>query len=1364
MPRSHYVQQTNQITTTEGIEKDTGAGDTFDRNLLPKNVRPLRYDLHLVPNMQKSTFAGYLTVTIQILEQISSILLIANNGKIEACDLVADADTETVSIFFDYQLELDIRYEGLLNTKMMGFYISHYVTNGAIYSVAVTQMAPTSARKVFPCWDEPDIKAIFCITLTVRNNLTALSNMDCISRSDAGDGHVTLHFEPTPLMSTYLVAVVVGNLEYMEARTTAGVRVRLFTPIGRRDSAKFSLECTVKILDYFSEYYGIAYPLPKLDSVAIADMAFGAMEHWGLITYRDGLLLFDPKVSNTSSKLHCISTVAHELAHQWFGNLVTMKWWKEIWLNEGFATFAGTQAVDHLFPEWQPWVSFVTHYFNTAQILDGLENSHPVEVEVGRPEEIHEIFDDISYSKGASIIRMLSDRVGTDNFRRGLNLYLNRFRYSNAVTQDLWDAISETCGEDVKSFMDPYTLKAGYPLVTVETTQEKGFYRFTQSRFVSSGREDEDETTWKIQLSIVTEGCELPARYELSEREQTIHIREDEAWFKVNASQTGFYRVRYSAQLLSRLLDPIREKKLNSIDRIGIQNDYFALCRAGLVPLSQALTLVSAYSEETEYSVWSDLSDNFERVCTLWDEEENHRQLREYCNGVYRPSYLRLGWDAKPDETDLHKLTRTEILLRMGNNGDAAVVAEARNRFWGDIDGIPSDLRSVVFSIVVGHGGPSEYDRVLSIFRNTSEAQERRYALDGLFSATRPELIANTLSLVQSPALRLQEIPPAFRRLSASPAGRIAGWNLIRDQWDTLSEKMGSNSILLERTISGACSVFHDRATADEVEAFFRKHGGGSNRVIRQSIEAIRTNAQWLENSREEGDGGLLTSFGETFSIPPNLGEDKDHRVSKACRQFTDLNSFETDMQVKLSVVARLFADEVDPSAIPMIIVSKMNRDGLKQMGSLKFERCVFFHSPALTFSSEESLLLPFQVGEVQNLHFSALLYGRATPIHGTKEVTVAFLLRDYATIPLDQDMGELHIRLQPAVGSFDAHFKIRGEKLDKKDFLGKSDPYFKMKRTDGKNLTTLYTSEFIKNNLNPEWFVMRLTLNHIGPKDIFRFTCKDFDHHGKHDLIGKAEVDRFKLLQQSKTELKLIHPKKKEKKGYEHSGKLHITYSEVHPKTLLNIFTAGGRIKPMVACDVSGGEDYKDILKDITNIVLQHGEPSQKFPAWGLKHEKFFNLNGSDDARIAFDELVPLYEEKRETSGGVCGDEMVEVVEAANAHASNFMLSGLDIALLLIFTQRDVKGELEKIGKALQPETIHPSMAVCIINLGTQIAESKWNYPFCICQRANVMNVKLSDFHKANKVYRKEVKKRISQAVHFAVEVVLRRETIDSY
>ena len=843
-----------------------------ERVLLPEDVSPKRYDITLTPDLDRFTFSGSESVDVEVKTATRHVVLHATELDIHSAALERDGvsheperieaneDEETVALVFSEPLEpgparLDIEFTGQLNDKMHGFYRSLYHVDGEERTMAVTQFEATDARRAFPCWDEPARKAVFAVTLVVPEDRVAVSNMPPREIETGADGLKTVRFADTPVMSTYLLAFIVGEFDHVETETEEGVTVRVYTPLGRREQGRFALEVAAKTLSFFHGYFDIAYPLPKMDLVAIPDFAAGAMENWGAVTYRETAILVDPEESSAGTRQRVAIIVAHELAHQWFGNLVTMEWWTHLWLNEGFASWIEFMAVDHLFPEWEMWTQFVYSDFGRALSLDGLKSSHPIEIEVRDPKQISEIFDGISYSKGASVIRMLAAYLGGDTFRSGLRRYLERHQYANATTEDLWQALAEESGKPVKRIMDTWTKQTGYPLLSVDASQ--GEVELRQTRFFLSGVPDRDDRSqWSVPLGIRTEGAEDTFRV-FEEQKASVGVGGRRGgWVKVNPDQTGFYRSNYSAELWNRLGAAVQAGELSSAtDRLGLQNDAFALARAGYLDPGRPLALAPAYRNETDYTVWADLSENLRAYDILLLGQPCHEPFRAFARGLYQTIYGSLGWDARPGESHLTKLLRPMVIGLLGRYADPQVNAEALRRFdQGVREGTPvaPDLRAAVYGQVVESRGLEGYEAVLGTYREAELHEEKNRCLRALGSSADPDLLRRTLEFSLTDEVRGQDTPLVVAGVAVNPLGRDMAWDFLREKWAEFDRRYGQGGFIIARIVSITTEDFTTLEKAGEVEAFFEEHPApAAARTVRQSLERIRSNALWLERDGE---------------------------------------------------------------------------------------------------------------------------------------------------------------------------------------------------------------------------------------------------------------------------------------------------------------------------------------------------------------------------------------------------------------------------------------------------------------------------------------------------------------------------------
>ena len=850
--------------------------------VLPETARPSKYRIKLQPDLKNFTFDGEQSVDLLILEatstivlnsidlEISNTTLHANGTTLTSKSVTIDKDAETATLDFGETIQpgdarLEMVFTGGLNDKLMGFYRSEYTSqDGETRYLATTQFEPTDARRAFPCWDEPAKKATFEVTLVFSDEYQAVSNTPVVEEAFPGPGLKSVRFAETPIMSTYLLVFIVGNLTSIEERAAGGTTVGVWTTPGKEDQASFALDTSVKLLSYFNEYFGIPYPLPKLDHIAIPDFAAGAMENWGAVTYRETALLVDPDNSSAGTRQRVAEVIAHEMAHMWFGDLVTMEWWDDLWLNESFASWMGNKAVDWLFPEWEMWTQFVNMDTNRALSLDGLKNSHPIEQAVKNPAEVSQLFDAISYSKGASVIRMLENFLGEESFRKGLNRYLSSHMYDNARTEDLWSALETESGRPVTAIMDSWVKQMGYPVLQVESDRTGGqtTLSVTQERFVydrllgdSGPDSDSDNEVWRVPVS-ASQGREESAVTVMDGRQTQIDVPgSGDGWVKLNPLQTGFFRVNYSTEDWQRLVPAIESLELHATDRLGVQNDAYALSRAGLLPVTQFLSLAQAYKNEDDASVWSDLASNLRDIEQLISDEAIHPAYQGFAREIFGPAARKIGWEPKSGEGHLDALLRSTVLSQAGSYHDPDVTAQASERFQKylqDRETLAPNLRGVVFALAAQSGGKDVYDQIWGLEGETDLAEEKIRLLMSLTRFQRPELLNSTLADSLSAKVRSQDSITLVAGVAANPKGRDLAWEFVKDNWAEFDRRYGGGGFGLMRLVS-ICSHFNSQEKADEVDSFFAEHPApAAERTIRQALERVRLNIKWLEQNRQE--------------------------------------------------------------------------------------------------------------------------------------------------------------------------------------------------------------------------------------------------------------------------------------------------------------------------------------------------------------------------------------------------------------------------------------------------------------------------------------------------------------------------------
>ncbi|VEU39903.1 unnamed protein product [Pseudo-nitzschia multistriata] len=878
---------------TETKETDKTAG----RVLLPSYVQPQSYDLKVTPDLTAYSFDGIVSIGMvtgdSFSEEESKKITLhskelmyrsaefhaADSGKVVKADEIhVNMKNTTVTFVFaesipkSSTITLKIDFAGCLNNQMAGFYRSHYKdTDGNDKIVASTQFEALDARRAFPCVDEPSAKATFLLTLIVPADLECFSNMPESKRVTLGGNKVEVSFLETPKMSTYLLAYCIGEFDYVQGITKYGVLIKVYAPRGRSASCQYALDCGCKALDSFNDFFGITYPLPKLDMVAIPEFAAGAMENWGLVTYRDVDLLIDPDTASNSQKQRVCTVVCHELAHQWFGNLVTMAWWDDLWLNEGFASWAENYAADEIYPEYQMWDQFCSGALQTALVLDGMLSSHPIQVPIAHAEEVEQVFDAISYCKGGSVVRMVKAVIGMDAFRQGLGNYFEKHAYGNTETIDLWKAWEEASSMPIPELMASWTEQMGFPLLKVigeDWQDDNVVLTLEQSWFLTDGSEppeDGNDKIWTIPIiSCTSEGTQQDMVL-MREKTATITIplKSKSDWVKLNAGQEVPMRVHYSDEMLARLSTAVASTDLTSpSDRVGLIQDAYALVKANQIMSPESLMkLLAAYKDEDDYVVWKGIASSLSGLdSVLSADEEMYSNFTKFAKKLVLPLVDKVGWEAKPEDGHLTSLLRGLMinLLCKFCSDDANVAQEANNKcvafFEDPIENakvLSPDIKEYVFMIYLKNGGQKEYDTVKAYYNVAKDNAERKLVLNSLGSIGDPKLKLETLDWTTSGEIKLQDFFYAIGSVSISgKEGRTITWEYFQEHHERLKGMVGTaNPSLMDACIVYSCGRFASLEKADEVEAFFKENEYPKNeRRIAQMIEAMRANGKLLVN------------------------------------------------------------------------------------------------------------------------------------------------------------------------------------------------------------------------------------------------------------------------------------------------------------------------------------------------------------------------------------------------------------------------------------------------------------------------------------------------------------------------------------
>ncbi|WPH01164.1 aminopeptidase 2 [Acrodontium crateriforme] len=873
----------------EAETADTNMDITKGRQVLPKNVKPLHYDLTLEPNLETFKYEGTVSIELDVIEDTKSISLntvdleiletkvSAGGTVISSSPKVSyDMDSQTTKVEFDEVIPagskatLFHKFTGVLNDNMAGFYRSSYKTeSGELKYMATTQMEPTDARRAFPCFDEPALKAEFTVTLIADDNMTCLSNMDVsgekqVNSKMAGHKRKAVSFNKTPLMSTYLLAFIVGELKVLETHNFR-VPVRVFaTPDKNIDHGKFSVDLAARTLAFYEKEFDCEYPLPKMDMVAIPDFSAGAMENWGLVTYRVVDLLLDEKTASASTKERVAEVVQHELAHQWFGNIVTMDFWDGLWLNEGFATWMSWYSCNKFYPEWKVWEGYVTDNLQSALNLDSLRSSHPIEVPVKRADEINQIFDAISYSKGSCVIRMVSKHLGEDVFMEGIRRYIKKHKYGNTTTGDLWAALSDASGKDVERIADIWTKNIGHPVVSVTEDEKNNTIHVKQNRFLRTAdvKPEEDEVLYPVFLGLRTKSG-VDEEVTLNGREGSFKVP-DLDFFKVNADHSGIYRTSYTPARLEKLGENAKAGLLTVEDRAGMIADAGALTAAGYNKTSGLLSLLKGFDAEPEFVVWGEITARISALRSAWifEDDKVKTALKAFQRDLVSSTSHKLGWTFSDNDGHIEQQFKALMFSNAANAGDEKTQAAAFEMFEkfiaGDRSALHPNLRGGVYAAVLSNGGEKEYNAVVKEYETSTTADERNTALRALGRARQPELIKRTLAYSLSKEVKEQDIYLPLSGLRAHREGIEAFWAWMKLNWETLTKKLPPSLGLLGSTITMATSGFTHNDQLHDIEEFFKsKSTKGFDRNLQQSTDAIRAKTGWIERDAADVEAWL---------------------------------------------------------------------------------------------------------------------------------------------------------------------------------------------------------------------------------------------------------------------------------------------------------------------------------------------------------------------------------------------------------------------------------------------------------------------------------------------------------------------------
>jgi puromycin-sensitive aminopeptidase len=804
---------------------------SVDPYRLPHHTLPRHYDLELAPDLERGTFEGRVHIDLEIQQATTTFLL--NADELTIAEVLVDGlavtwrlepDTERLVVALESEhppgpARMSMLFSGVLNDKLRGFYRSTYRdADGAEQVIATTQMQPTDCRRAFPCFDEPEFKATFAVSLVIRDGLMAVSNGPEIGRCDVGDGRIRVDFATTMAMSTYLVAFVVGPLAATEAVDVGGIPVRIIHVPGKEHLTDFGLEVATFGLAWFQDYYGIRYPSDKVDLLALPDFAAGAMENLGCITFRENLLLVDPATATQVERQLVADVVTHELAHMWFGDLVTMRWWNGIWLNEAFATFMEVAACDAFRPAWQRWTTFGLER-SAAFDVDALASTRSVEFEVRSPADSEGMFDVLTYQKGGALLRMLEQYLGPEAFRGGVSHYLTRHAYSSTDTSDLWDALEEVTRAPVRRLMDSWIWQPGFPLIHASLSGDQLVLRQERARLSPL----DDDTRWVVPVHL-RDGAGHQRVVLLDTEELAVPLGAGSRGpIVVNAGGVGFYRVAYDDELRQRLRGDAL-KTMDTLERYHLVDDAWSAVLAGRLSPGEFMSLVEAFTAEGELAVWQAIATGV-AGCARLVEGEAAEALARRVAALTAPVLRDLGFAPAASEAELtSKLRGLALTLSALYGRDDASRGRARalwDRSREDPSAVHPELIAASTTIVAAEADVDTYAMLLEGFRTASTPQEQLRHLYALAEPDDADLIRRTCDFAFSDEVKTQNAPFLLNRCIANRHHGRSAWQMVRERWSEATDRFPVNTIV--RMVDPVKSL-NDEASAHEVPAFFAEH------------------------------------------------------------------------------------------------------------------------------------------------------------------------------------------------------------------------------------------------------------------------------------------------------------------------------------------------------------------------------------------------------------------------------------------------------------------------------------------------------------------------------------------------------------
>jgi aminopeptidase N len=836
-----------------------------DRIVLPDDVIPNHYDVEVTPDLVHLSFRGRARIAVDVTRRTQSIVLnaadltferVALSGRATTPKITLDTEQQTATFAFGAPITpgryiLSIDYRGKIYQQASGFFVLDYVGPGAAAKRALfTQFENSDARRFLPCWDEPGRKATFALTATVPTDETAVSNMPIVRTETSGAGQKRVHFATTPKMSSYLLFFGAGDFERLH-RKVDDVDVGVIVKRGDTERGRYALDMAAQLLPYYNGYFGTPYPLPKLDLIAAPGTSqfFGAMENWGAIFYFDQDLLIDSGLSSEADRQNVAVVIAHEMAHQWFGDLVTMAWWDDLWLNEGFASWMEIKALDNFRPQWKLWLQAQSSV-QQAMSVDAANGTHPIITPIKDVLQASDAFDAITYQKGGAVIRMLEAYVGEEAFRAGVRRYMHDHAYGNTVTDDLWAEIDAVSPKRIRDIAHDFTLQAGVPLIAAQGAQcsqgAQGALALSQTRFAIDDSAARGAQIWHVPVAVQALGSAAATRVTVSGPTATRAALSGCGPALLNVGQSGYFRSRYAPGDFARLAE--RFQQLTAEDQLGLLNDTKALAFVGQAPMAQYLSLAMKLPANGEPLLWKDLADSFVDLDQHYAGRPGRGAFRAYARTLLQRPLARIGWDARPGEADNVESLRAALLAAMGRFSDAAVVAEARRRFREFIVAparVSAAERNIVLAVVAASADGPTWDKLHALARVAATELEKQQYYRLLGAAATPALAQRALDLAL-----MQEAPLTLRPLIISSVALehpdLAA-NFAIAHWDTIDPILESGSKF--QYVPRLASSSSDLDMIKRLNAFALGHiPSSASSSLEKAIAQIRYNLQIVDH------------------------------------------------------------------------------------------------------------------------------------------------------------------------------------------------------------------------------------------------------------------------------------------------------------------------------------------------------------------------------------------------------------------------------------------------------------------------------------------------------------------------------------